>query len=240
MMLCASGIVGLEVDAERDGDVRLLRGRRDDHLLRSRLQVLLGIRAGAEASAGLDHDVDAEIVPRAARPGRSPSASRSGPVDDDRAVDSFDGAVEGAVDGVVLQQLSEHRRVGDVVDRQPTRCLRPTRSAARNAARPVRPKPLMATRTAMTPPLFEFRSDGRAVRGPGHRRIAPPGLRLSRTPLRGCRRCPEGERRPHSLHERTHGRAVARAPAAADAARPPLSRPTAASSAAAPMRRRPA
>src|SRR4051812_50031815 len=32
----------------------------------------------------------------------------------------------------------------------------PDSRAARNAARPVRPKPLMATRTAMTPPPVDF------------------------------------------------------------------------------------
>jgi hypothetical protein len=40
-------------------------------------------------------------------------------VHDERAVDHVDGARERAVHGVVPEQLREHRRVGDVVDRHP-------------------------------------------------------------------------------------------------------------------------
>ena len=43
----------------------------------------------------------------------------SAAVDDDRSVDRLDRAGEAAVDGVVLEQLGEHRRIGDVVDRDP-------------------------------------------------------------------------------------------------------------------------
>ena len=57
-------VVGLvEVHAERDGHVGVLRRRRDDHLARARGEVLAGALAGAEAPARLDHHVDAEVAP---------------------------------------------------------------------------------------------------------------------------------------------------------------------------------
>ena len=65
------GVVGLvEVDAEDDGDVaraRALGRRRDDHLASARLEVPRGLVARAEAAGRLDHDVDAERRPTAAR-----------------------------------------------------------------------------------------------------------------------------------------------------------------------------
>ena len=41
------------------------------------------------------------------------------PIDEDDAVCRSDRAWEPAVDGVVLEQVCEHRRVGDVIDRDP-------------------------------------------------------------------------------------------------------------------------
>ena len=119
MIRCQLGVVRLEVDAERDRDVGLLGGRGDDHLLRSGLEVLLGVGAGAEAAARLDHDLDAELAP--GQRGGIAHVRRldPGPVDDERALDQLDGAAERAVDGVVLEQVREHRGIGDVVDRDP-------------------------------------------------------------------------------------------------------------------------
>ena len=45
-------------------DVRLLGRRRDDHLARAGLEVLRRVCALAEEAGRLDHDVDAELVPR--------------------------------------------------------------------------------------------------------------------------------------------------------------------------------
>ena len=56
------GVICLvEVDAESDGYVRFLRGRRDDHLARACLEMLRGARAGAEPAGRFDHDLDAEL-----------------------------------------------------------------------------------------------------------------------------------------------------------------------------------
>ena len=61
------GVVVVEVDAEGDGDVRLLGGGRDDHLLGAGLEVLGGVGARGEEAGRLDHDVDAEVGPRQVR-----------------------------------------------------------------------------------------------------------------------------------------------------------------------------
>ena len=68
----------------------------------------------------LDHDVDAERRPRAARTGsasigvtiRLPSTTIAPSV-------ASTVPAKRPVDGVVLEQLGEHRRIGDVVDRDP-------------------------------------------------------------------------------------------------------------------------
>ena len=57
-------VVHLLVDAEADGDVRALGGRRDDDLLGAGLEVLGGGGALGEAAGGLDDDVGAELAPR--------------------------------------------------------------------------------------------------------------------------------------------------------------------------------
>ena len=151
MMWCALRVVDVvEVDAERDRDVRVLGRRRDDDLAGAGLEMLRGVVAGAEAPGRLDHDVDAELAPGQARRDRArDGVGDARAVDEDRSVDDLDVAGEAAVDGVVLEQVGEHRRVGDIVDRDATRCRPRCSRGARNAARPVRPKPLMATRTVM-------------------------------------------------------------------------------------------
>ena len=108
----------VEVDAEGDRDVRLLRGGGDDHLPRAG-QVLGGVCAGAEPSSRLDDDVHVELVPRQAGRVRLTRRFDAVAVDDDRRVADLDRVVERAVDRVVLQELSDQVRVGDVVDRHP-------------------------------------------------------------------------------------------------------------------------
>ena len=65
----------------------------------------------------------------------------------------------------------------------------------------------------MTPPLLKFRSDGRAARGRAIGESRPAAAFPHA--VSGLSPMPEGERRRHSLHERSHGRAVARASTAA-------------------------
>ncbi len=150
---CFVAVVGLvEVDAEHDRDVRVGRGRRDDDLLRALREVLGGARAVGEEAGRLDHDVDAELAPRQRRrvalgehlAARAPSTT-SAPSRD------LHLARVGAEDRVVPEQVRERRRVGQVVDRDPLDCSAPARSAlaARNTFRPIRPKPLIPTRTGI-------------------------------------------------------------------------------------------
>ena len=109
----------VEVDAEGDRDVRLLRGGGDDHLPGAGLEVLGRVCASAEPPSRLDDDVHAELVPRklggVGLTGRFDAAA----VDDDRRVADLDRMVERAVDRVVLQELRDQAWVGDVVDRHP-------------------------------------------------------------------------------------------------------------------------
>ena len=118
MMWCESGVVvGVEVDAERDRHVGLGRRRRDDHLLRARVEVLLRVVALGEEAGRLDHDVHADVAPR--QVGRVALLEDLDllAVDGDRAATLGDLAGEPAQDRVVLQEVGERRVVGDVVDR---------------------------------------------------------------------------------------------------------------------------
>ena len=83
------------------------------------LEMLGRIGPRAEASAGLDDHVDAELPPGEVRGVGRGRRDDLDSVDDERAVDSFHGAGKRPVDGVVPQQMREHLRVGDVVDRDP-------------------------------------------------------------------------------------------------------------------------
>ena len=109
----------VEVDAQRDGDVRVLGRRRDDHFARAGFEMLRGIGTGAEPSGRLDHDIDAEVAPGQRGGIRDRRRFDASTVDDQRAFGRFDDTRERAVDGVVTQQVGEHLRVGDVIDRHP-------------------------------------------------------------------------------------------------------------------------
>ena len=110
-------VVRVEVDAESDRHVRLRRRRRDDHLLRARVEVLLRVVPLGEEAGRLDHDVDAEVAPR--QVGRIALLEDLDllAVDRDRAAALGDLAGEPPEDRVVLQEVGEGRVVGDVVDR---------------------------------------------------------------------------------------------------------------------------
>ena len=56
-------VVGVVVDAQHEGHVRVGRGGRDDHLLRAGVEMLLGVLPLREKARRLDHDLDAEIAP---------------------------------------------------------------------------------------------------------------------------------------------------------------------------------
>ena len=84
------------------------------------LEMRGGVRARAEAAGALEHDVDAELAPTEAPPGRRSAKHRDRTsVDDERAVAGLDRAGKRPVDAVVAEQVRERRRVGEVVDADP-------------------------------------------------------------------------------------------------------------------------
>ena len=117
--MVALGVVDLvEVDAQDDGHVGLLGRRGDDHLARTRLEVLGGAGAIAEAPGRLDHDLDADVPPRQRGRVRLGEHGDPAPVDADRAVERLDVAREGPVDGVEAQQMRE--RLASIRSLMPT------------------------------------------------------------------------------------------------------------------------
>ena len=80
------------------------------------VEVLGGVGALGEEAGRLDHDVDAEVAPR--QRGRVALGEHLDlvAVDDQGAVGDGDLARERAEDRVVLEQVPERPRVGDVVD----------------------------------------------------------------------------------------------------------------------------
>src|SRR5262249_38561630 len=112
-------VVGVEVHAEDDGHVLALGGRRDHHLLRARVEVLRSALAVGEEARRLDHDVDAEVAPRQRSRVALGQHLELLAVHEEAAVRRLHLAWEPPEDRVVLEQLSERRRVRDVVDGDP-------------------------------------------------------------------------------------------------------------------------
>ena len=106
------------VDAVHHGrDSLRTRRRGQDHVRRAGLNMLRQVVLGPEHPGALQHQVDAELVPRQVR--RITLGERRDPaaVDDQRARRGADVAVVAPVDGVVPDQVRQVVRVGDVVDR---------------------------------------------------------------------------------------------------------------------------
>ncbi len=105
------------VDAEHDGRVDLALGRsRDDDFLGARCEVQVGAFAVAEHARRLDHDLAAQLAPRQFGRVALGEDRKAVAVDDQGVAVDFDGSGETAVDRVVLEQVGERRRVGQVVD----------------------------------------------------------------------------------------------------------------------------
>ncbi len=105
------------VDAVDDGDVVALGRRRDDHLAGARREVLRRLVAVGEPAGGLEHDVDAQFLPRQLggillREHPHPVA-----VHQQGIARGFHRALEAAMHRVVLEQVGQRRRVGEVVHR---------------------------------------------------------------------------------------------------------------------------
>jgi hypothetical protein len=109
-------VVAVEVDAEGDGHVRFLGGSGDDHLLGASREVLRGVVAGGEEAGRLDHHVDAEVAPGQRRRIALGEHLQRSAVDRDRVPVDADLAGEAADARVVLEQVGEGLRIGEVVD----------------------------------------------------------------------------------------------------------------------------
>jgi hypothetical protein len=75
-----------------------------------------GLRAVGEAAGRLDHDRDAQVLPRELGRVLLGGDGDGLAVDDERLVAGLDRAAELAVDRVVLEEVRERLRVGEVVD----------------------------------------------------------------------------------------------------------------------------
>ncbi len=109
----------VEVHAEHNRDVRLLGGRRDDHLPRAGFEMLRRVCALAEEAGRLDHDIDTELLPRQAGGIRLGEDGDLDAVDDDHVGGEIQGAGERPVDAVVPEQVVERLRAHQVVEPGP-------------------------------------------------------------------------------------------------------------------------
>ena len=109
----------VEVDAERDGDVRLGGRRRDQHLLGAGGEVLGGVLAVGEQSGGLDHHLGAQLAPGQLRRIRSVKKRISLPSTRMPGVGRLHVSRKRPVVGVVLEQVRDHLRIADVVGGDP-------------------------------------------------------------------------------------------------------------------------
>ena len=109
------GVVLLVVDAEADGEVLPLAGRRDDHFSRAGLEVLLGVGLGSEPARALQRHLHAVLLVR--QLGGVPlRADRDAvAVDHHRVLGGLDRAVKNPVHRVVLEHVCKGLRLVDVV-----------------------------------------------------------------------------------------------------------------------------
>src|SRR2546427_2262045 len=111
------GIELLLVDPEHDRLVLVLRGRRDDHVFRACVEVRFGLRRVGEESGRLDDDVDFKLLPRELRRIALLQHLDGAAVDDERVRRGRDVARVLPVIRIVLEEVSVHLRVGEVVQR---------------------------------------------------------------------------------------------------------------------------
>ena len=151
MTVCAWRVVHVVVDAHADHRVGVARRRGDDDALGAALQVRRGLLAGGEETGRLDDDVDAVVAPRDLGRLARLELLDLATVDREAGVGVLDLVRERAADRVVLQQERHRVRVAErVVDRDQldVRLLAAGEDRPVND-RPMRPNPLMPTRTAI-------------------------------------------------------------------------------------------
>ncbi len=116
MTWCLAGSYVVVVDAEQIVRSALFAGAEISTFLAPALEVHRGLVALGEEAAALEH----ESTPRSFQgslPGSRSASTLRRLLADGRAVAVHDDTLrERAVDGVVLQQMRERSRVGDVVD----------------------------------------------------------------------------------------------------------------------------
>ena len=157
------GVVLVEVDAEADRDVLALGRRGDDDLLRAAVEVLGGVLAVGEEAGRLDDDVDAEVAPRQLAPGRArraPAARRRRRRCRCRSTSTVPGYGP-RIESYLSRWASVLASVRSLTATKSMSA--PAALAARNRLRPMRPKPLIPTRTGMASgPPGRRREVGRA------------------------------------------------------------------------------
>ena len=109
-------VVELVVDAHDDGEVVVLRGRRDDDLLRAGVEVRLALLLVGEEARALEHDVDAELFPRELRGVLFCEDLDVFPCEGKLAFACRGLRLGAAVDRVVVVKVSERGWIREVVD----------------------------------------------------------------------------------------------------------------------------
>ena len=207
----------VEVDPQHDRRVRAARGRRDDDLPAPPARCLAALSRSVKIR-WTPAPRPPRAPPRAAPPGRArPAPSARGRRSRSRPRPAADAAGVGAEDRVVLQQVGQRAGVGEVVAATNSISEDPPRAAAaRSALRPMRPNPLMPTRTGkLSPgagsaglqrlslrPLVRRGGYQRTADGPADAGHSGPGVGLRRRlggaarwalrPRGGRSRCPGG------------------------------------------------
>ena len=128
-------------------------GAEIEHLLRAGLEVLRSALAVGEEAGRLDDDVHSEIRPRKRLRVALAEHLEGVALHADLAVRDLD-AFEPAVRGVVVQQVREDLRRGEIVHRDDLE-VSATLDVRANEVRPMRPNPLMPTFRATDLPQFD-------------------------------------------------------------------------------------
>ena len=110
------GIEGLLVDADAERDIGILRRSGDDHVLDALFQMPRRFVFARKAARRLHHDLHAEVAPRnVGGIGRGENAQRFA-VDGDAIVRMADRVRDRVMHRVVLQQIRQRGRIGEIVD----------------------------------------------------------------------------------------------------------------------------
>src|SRR6266508_1022735 len=111
------GVVAVAVYAHDDRDVFAFGGSGDENFLCAAGDVLACIGRAGESAGGLEHDVHSKLAPRELA--RIAMCKHANLIAIDRQAGTIGGdvAAVGPVNGIVLEQMSEGPRIGEVVHR---------------------------------------------------------------------------------------------------------------------------